>query len=104
MKTFLEFDDAGAANDEPVKGVTVGDIRAWHDQVETLIGNYDRFLVETLVGNYDRLLTSWSECQKLLSEEKRKNDELARALKRKLNDPNEDPSGQRWCRWCHPTL
>ena len=31
MKQFLDFDDAGAQDDEPVKGVTMGDIRAWHD-------------------------------------------------------------------------
>lgn len=34
MRDLLEFDDAGAADDEPVKGVTVGDIRAWHDRQE----------------------------------------------------------------------
>lgn len=28
---LLDFDDAGAGDDEPAKGVTVGDIRAWHD-------------------------------------------------------------------------
>jgi hypothetical protein len=50
-KTFLSFDDAGASDDEPVKGVTVGDIRAWHDQ-------------------YDRLLSSWAECRDLLSKER----------------------------------
>jgi len=32
MKSFLEFDDAGASDEEPVKGITVGDIRAWHDE------------------------------------------------------------------------
>ena len=36
MKALLEFDDAGAKDDEPVKGVTVGDIRAWHDRIEAL--------------------------------------------------------------------
>ena len=45
------FDDAGAQNDEPVKGVTAGDIRAWHDQ-------------------YDSLLSSWAECRDLLSKER----------------------------------
>lgn len=32
----LEFDDAGADDAEPVKGVTMGDIRSWHDQIERL--------------------------------------------------------------------
>lgn len=53
MKPLLDFDDAGAADDEPVKAVTVGDIRAWHDQ-------------------YDQILTSWAECRDLLSKEKSK--------------------------------
>src|SRR5438067_1886933 len=47
-KTFLEFDDAGASDDEPARGVTAGDIRAWHDQ-------------------YERLLSSWAECRDFLS-------------------------------------
>lgn len=34
MKQFLDFDDAGAQDDELVKGVTMGDIRAWHDCFE----------------------------------------------------------------------
>lgn len=51
IKPLLEFDDAGASDDEPAKGVTVGDIRAWHDQ-------------------YDRVLTSWAECRDLLSKER----------------------------------
>lgn len=29
---LLEFDDAGAKDDHPAKGVTVGDIRAWFDE------------------------------------------------------------------------
>jgi hypothetical protein len=36
MRALLDFDDAGATDDEPVKGVTVGDIHAWHDRVEEL--------------------------------------------------------------------
>ena len=51
MKHLLEFDDPGASDNEPAKGVTVGDIRAWHDQ-------------------YDRILTSWAECRELLSKER----------------------------------
>lgn len=31
MRALLIFDDAGANNDHPAKGVTIGDIRAWHD-------------------------------------------------------------------------
>lgn len=29
--SLLEFDDAGDPDEEPVKGVTMGHIRAWHD-------------------------------------------------------------------------
>lgn len=36
MNPLLDFDDAGAGDDEPAKGVTVGDIRAWHDEMERL--------------------------------------------------------------------
>lgn len=36
MRDLLEFDDAGASGDEPAKNVTVGDIRAWHDEIERL--------------------------------------------------------------------
>lgn len=36
MKPLLEFDDPGANDDEPAKGVTVGDIRAWYDEIERL--------------------------------------------------------------------
>jgi len=36
MRKILEFDDAGAAEDEPAKGVTVGDIRAWHDKFDDM--------------------------------------------------------------------
>ncbi len=36
MKPLLDFDDAGAQDDHPAKGVTVGDIRAWHDERERL--------------------------------------------------------------------
>lgn len=60
-KSFLEFDDAGASDNELAKGVMVGDIRAWHDQ-------------------YDRMLTTWAECRSLLSGERRRNDELVRVL------------------------
>lgn len=34
--SILEFDDQGASDDEPVKGVTMGDIRAWHDSYAEL--------------------------------------------------------------------
>ena len=36
MRDLLDFDDAGASNDEPAKGVTVGDIRAWHDKIDAM--------------------------------------------------------------------
>ncbi len=36
MRPLLDFDDAGAPDDHPAKGVTVGDIRAWFDEVEQL--------------------------------------------------------------------
>ena len=36
MRDLLEFDDAGAQDAEPAKGVTVGDIRAWFDEIERL--------------------------------------------------------------------
>jgi len=51
IRTLLEFDDAGAGDTEPAKGVTVGDIRAWHDQ-------------------YQNILASWAECRDLLSQER----------------------------------
>ena len=34
MRELLEFDVAGASDDEPAKGVTLGDIRAWHNKFE----------------------------------------------------------------------
>lgn len=34
--SILEFDDPGAGDDEPVKGVTMGHIRAWHDSYAEL--------------------------------------------------------------------
>ena len=37
MRSLLDFDDAGAGDDEPAKGVTVGDIRAWHDTAQDLL-------------------------------------------------------------------
>lgn len=36
MKALLDFDDAGAGDDHPARDVTVGDIRAWHDEMERL--------------------------------------------------------------------
>jgi hypothetical protein len=35
-RPLLDFDDAGAQDDHPAKGVTVGDIRAWFDEIERL--------------------------------------------------------------------
>lgn len=31
-RNILDFDDAGAADDHPARGITVGDIRRWHDE------------------------------------------------------------------------
>jgi hypothetical protein len=36
MRPLLDFDDAGAQDDHPARGVTCGDIRAWHDEIERL--------------------------------------------------------------------
>lgn len=36
MRPVLDFDDAGAKDDEPTKGVLVGDIREWHDEIKRL--------------------------------------------------------------------
>lgn len=36
MRNPLDFDDAGAEDSEPAKGITVGDVRAWHDEFERL--------------------------------------------------------------------
>lgn len=36
MRRLLDFDDTGATDEEPVKGVTVGDIRAWFDEMERM--------------------------------------------------------------------
>lgn len=32
----LDFDDAGAHDHHPARGVAIGDIRAWHDEIERL--------------------------------------------------------------------
>lgn len=34
--SILEFDDPGASDEEPVKGVTMGDIRSWYDSYAEL--------------------------------------------------------------------
>jgi hypothetical protein len=36
MKPLLDFDDAGASDDHPAKGVLVGHIREWYDEMERL--------------------------------------------------------------------
>jgi hypothetical protein len=41
-RPLLDFDDFDADDDEPAKGVTVGDIRAWHDdnaRLRALLGD-----------------------------------------------------------------
>jgi hypothetical protein len=50
LRPFID-DDPGAADDEPVKGITAGDIRNWQNQ-------------------YDNILTSWAECRTELSVER----------------------------------
>jgi hypothetical protein len=65
MKTLLEFDDAGAPNDHPAKGVTFGDIRAWHDEMERM-----KESIDLQSARYDRILSSWAECRDLLSKER----------------------------------
>lgn len=35
-KQPLDFDDAGADDSEPARGVTIGDVRRWHDELEAL--------------------------------------------------------------------
>lgn len=37
LRPLLDFDDPGAGDDHPAKGVTVGDIRAWHDLIADLV-------------------------------------------------------------------
>lgn len=41
MKPLLDFDDAGAEDDHPARGVTVGDIRAWFDAITELLSGHD---------------------------------------------------------------
>jgi hypothetical protein len=36
MRDPLDFDDAGADDDEPAKGITIGDVRAWHDEMQSM--------------------------------------------------------------------
>lgn len=38
LNEILEFDDAGAGDDHPAKGVTMAHIRAWFDEVSRLEG------------------------------------------------------------------
>ena len=53
FKHLLHFDDPGADDNEPVKGITMGDIRAWHDR-------------------YESLFSAWADC---LNRLERKSDE-----------------------------
>jgi hypothetical protein len=50
MSTPLSFDDPGAGNDEPVKGVTMGDIRAWHDGFRFIADLAEEALLYARVG------------------------------------------------------
>ena len=38
---ILDFIDAGATDSEPVKNITQGDLRRWHDDLEGLLGLID---------------------------------------------------------------
>ena len=45
MRALLDFDDAGADDDHPARGVTVGDIRAWYDHVEQIEREHGDYVV-----------------------------------------------------------
>ena len=75
MRNLLEFDDAGATNNEPAKGVTVGDIRAWHDNYSDLEHDAHR--------DYQSLE---AECGKLAS--------LLREARQYVSDAGSDEDGE----------
>jgi hypothetical protein len=52
-RPLLDFDEALAQDDHPAKGVTVGDIRAWFDEIERLqrrINTLERLLGEANIA------------------------------------------------------
>ena len=57
--SILEFDDPGASDDEPVKGVTMGHIRAWHDSYAELEheSHRDYQALESRLGEMQAALT-----------------------------------------------
>lgn len=63
--SILEFDDPGASDDEPVKGVTMGDIRAWHDSYAELEHDSHRDY-QALEAELGRLSGAIREARKLV--------------------------------------
>ena len=63
MRAFLEFDDAGASDDELVKGITMGDIRAWHDEYHHLFLSQQAMWkrLETLARERPDRVVRWDE-------------------------------------------
>lgn len=72
LHTLLDFIDAGAGDDEPVKGITQGDIRTWYDEYHLALDNAAGLnALETLyvkrVNDYEgmkaagRLTKDWGE-------------------------------------------
>lgn len=58
MRKLLDFDDAGAADDHPAKGVCIGDVRAWHDEMErmrTLIAGLKKDLADDVTDPLESL-------------------------------------------------
>jgi hypothetical protein len=51
MRDLLDFDDAGAGDDEPTKGVLIGHIREWHDEMDRL-----------RIAIHGVCLFNWSDC------------------------------------------
>jgi hypothetical protein len=51
----LDFNDAGAGDDEPVKGVLQGHIREWHDELDRLTRQLAEAqgVIETLVADIE---------------------------------------------------
>lgn len=63
--SILEFDNPGASDDEPIKGVTMGDIRAWHDSYAELEHESHRDY-QTLEAELGRLSGAIREARKLV--------------------------------------
>lgn len=86
MKRILDFDDPGASDDELAKGVTVGDIRAWHDCLEKTREVASKPLKEHIAENmrltiaYDDICTAWAKEREAYAK-------LDAAFERHLNPP-----------------